>query len=251
MTLHRRTVAIIQARMGSSRLPGKILMPLVGKPSLERMIERVRKARGVDDVVVATTREASDDAVERWGAAAGVKIYRGSEDDVLSRVVEAARAFDAEVIVQLTGDCPLIDPGIIAQLVEFYERNRYDYVSNVLKRSYPRGWDTQVFSREVLERVSAATTDPHDREHVSLYIYEHPEIFSLGGIEAPPALHGPDIRICVDTDADYAVVSAVYDALYPMDPDFGAADVMKFLTSRPDILKLNSHVQQKAARSGG
>lgn len=246
----RRTVSIIQARMGSSRLPGKILMPLAGKPSLERMVERVRRARGVDDVVVATTRQPSDDAVERWGAAAGVKIYRGSEDDVLSRVLEAARAFDAEVIVQLTGDCPLIDPDIISQLIDLYGRGGHDYVSNVLKRTYPRGWDTQVFSRDVLERVSAATSDPHDREHVSLYIYEHPEIFSLGGIEAPEALHGPDIRICVDTDDDYMVVRSLFDALYPKNHAFTAYDVMDHLKRNPGLLEVNRHVRQKPAREG-
>lgn len=243
-----KVIATIEARMRSSRLPGKILMPLVGKPSLWRLVERARRSRWVSDVVVATTVSPEDDAVEHWAKEEGVSFYRGSEEDVLGRVLDAAKAFHGDVIVELTGDCPLIDPEMMDALIRQYMESDCDYVSNILKRTYPRGWDTQVFSTELLGEVDRLTRDPADRENVSLYIYEHPERYKLGGMEAPPKLYGPDIRICVDRMEDYQVVSAIYEALYPANPLFSSHDVMDFLRNSPEIAKLNAHVQQKKVR---
>lgn len=245
----QRVIATIEARMNSSRLPGKILMPLVGKPSLERLVERARKSKKVEEVIVATTVSASDDAVERWAKKAGVSIYRGSEEDVLLRVLEAAKAYRGDVIVELTGDCPLVEPAFIDELVAMYQNGDYDYVSNILERTYPRGWDTQVFSTALLERVHRTTNDPADRENVSLYIYEHPEQFKLGGIKAPKGLFAPHLRICVDTPEDFKLVEAVYNALYPANPNFTAYDVMEFLNKNPQIAALNKVVTQKKVRA--
>lgn len=243
-----KVVATIEARMSSSRLPGKILLPLAGKPLLERLVERAKKARWVDEVIVATTVSPADDAVEAWAKKAGVSLYRGSEEDVLIRVLEAAKTFNGEVIVELTGDCPLIDPSMIDELVEYYQSHDCDYVSNILVRTYPRGWDTQVFSTAVLDEVNSLTQDPADRENVSLYIYEHPDRYKLAGIKAPARLRGPDIRICVDTAEDFKLVESVFKNLYPANPDFDAYDVMNYLKKNPQIAAINRKVQQKKVR---
>jgi len=243
-----RKIATIEARMTSSRLPGKIMLPLCGKPLLERLVERARQSRWLDDVVVATTTNPADDAVEQWARKAGVSIFRGSEEDVLLRVLEAAKAFRADVIVELTGDCPLLDPAIIDQLMDIYVSSDYDYVSNVLERTYPRGLDTQVFSTAVLTQVDKITRDPADRENVSLYIYEHPERYKLSGLKAPAELYGPNIRICVDRPEDYTVVKRIYGALYPKKPGFDSYDIMRFLKENPDVARMNAHVAQKAVR---
>ena len=251
--MNRKTAkkaATIEARMNSSRLPGKILKPILGKPSLERLVERVRRSRWIDEVIVATTTSARDDEVEQWAGKAGVCCFRGSEEDVLARVLDAAKAFGGEIIVELTGDCPLIDPEIIDELMALYISQDFDYVSNILERTYPRGLDTQIFSTAVLEEVSRLTQDPADRENVSLYIYEHPDHYKLGGIRAPKSCYGPDLRICVDTIEDFDVVESVYKALYPRNPGFGSADIVKFLRSHPKIAALNACVRQKAVRPG-
>src|SRR6266849_9654707 len=172
-----KTVAIVQARMSSSRLPGKILRPVLGKPLLELLVERLKRTTSVDEVVIATTANEGDNEVESLTQRLGIGCFRGSEHDVLDRVLRAAQAASADVIVEITGDCPLIDFTVIDKLVDVYQKNSYDYVTNVLKRTYPRGLDTQVFATSVLEEVSRLTDDPVDHEHVSLYIYEHPERF--------------------------------------------------------------------------
>jgi len=243
-----RCVATIEARMNSSRLPGKILRDILGKPSLERLVERVRRAKLVDEVVVATTVSKEDDIVETWANKNGISIYRGSEEDVLIRVLEAATNYKADVIVELTGDCPLLDPSLIDEVIDYYLKHDYDYVSNNKERSYPRGLDAQVFSRKVLEEVSSLTNDPADREHVSLYIYEHPERYRLATLKAPQALYGPEIRLCVDTPEDFTVVEAVYKNLYPKNPAFGVYDIMDFLQKNLGLLSLNSNIRQKPIR---
>lgn len=243
-----RKVATIEARMSSSRLPGKVLMPLAGRPSLEQLVERVRRSRFIDEVVVATTTSEKDDEIIRWAESFGVATYRGSEEDVLLRVLEAAKAYRGDVIIELTGDCPLIDPKIIDEVVEAYVDSDADYVSNILKRTYPRGLDTQVFATDLLAEVNSLTQDPADRENVSLYIYEHPERYSLKGLSAPEELYGPDIRICVDTADDYKMIKTVYENLYPKNPYFDSYDLMRFLKKNPDVSRINAEVKQKKVR---
>ena len=169
-----KIVATIEARMESSRLPGKTLSPILGRPMLELLLERVRRARRVDEVVVATTDHAADQPIEALARLLGAGCFRGSSDYVLDRVLRAAQAHQADLIVELTGDCPLLDPEVIDQVIEVFLSGEYDYVSNVLTRTYPRGLDTQVFPVRVLQEVASLTQDPADRENVSLYIYEHP-----------------------------------------------------------------------------
>lgn len=247
-----RCVAIIEARMSSSRLPGKILKPLAGKPSLERMVERIRRSKLVDDIVVATTVNPLDDAVERWAKGADVKIFRGSEEDVLLRVLETAKAARADVIVELCGDCPLIDPGIIDEVLNHYLETCVDYASNSsLGRSYPLGFEVKIFSTAALEEVNRTVSDAAVHEHVSLYFYEHPERYKLANLTAPPELRAPELRISVDTAEDFEVVESVYRALYPKKPDFSARDVVQFLKSHPEVAARNANVQQRPARMAG
>lgn len=242
------TAAIIQARMTSSRLPGKIVAPILGRPMLELLIERLRRARQVDHVIVATTANATDDVVEQLCARLGAGCFRGSEDDVLERVLGAAHAYGVELIVEITGDCPLIDPAVVDQLIEMYHEGGVDYVANVLKRTYPRGLDTQVFPTTALEEVARLTQDPVDHEHVSLYMYEHPERFRLRNLESGLPERYWNLRVTVDTPQDFALITAIYEELYLSHPDFRLSDVLALLDRRPDLVALNQEIQQKSVR---
>ena len=241
-----RTVAIVQARMTSSRLPGKILRPVVGKPLLELLIERLKRAQRLDDVVIATTANATDDEVEALTKRIGVGCFRGSEDDVLDRVLRAAHAHQVDVIVEITGDCPLIDFEVIDKLLEVYQANDYDYVANVLKRTFPRGLDTQVFATSVLEEVARLTDDPTDHEHVSLYIYEHPERFKLHNVESGLPEEFWDLRLTVDTQADFELIRRIYEQLYPTKPAFTIRDIVDLFQHQPELRAINQHIKQKA-----
>ena len=240
-----RTVATIEARMTSTRLPGKVLKEAVGKPMLELMIERLKRVPSLDGIVVATTVNAADDPVAALAEKLGVGLWRGSENDVLSRVLDAAIHHRIDVIVETTGDCPLIDPAAVEDCIRAYRAAKVDYVSNVLERSYPIGLDTQVFATSILADVARRTNDPADREHVSLYIYRHPETYSLRNVPAPAALARPDLALTLDTPEDYALIEAVFAALYPKNPAFTLADVLALLDRRPEIAQINAHVRRK------
>jgi len=242
-----RIVATIEARMTSSRLPGKVLMKAAGRPMLQHMIERLQKVPSLDGVVVATTVNATDDPVVDLAERLGVGYFRGSEDDVLARVLDAARAHDADVIVETTGDCPLIDPTLVEACIQGYLDAGVDYVSNVLERTYPRGMDTQVFTTDVLADVAARTDDADDHEHVSLYIYSHPEIYSLKNMPGPPELSNPGLGLTLDTPEDFELIRHIFDALYPSDPDFDLAAVLALIDSDPRLAELNAHIGRKHA----
>jgi spore coat polysaccharide biosynthesis protein SpsF len=243
-----RVVTTIEARMGSSRLPGKVLAPILGRPMLAWMIDRLRRVRWSDEIVVATTTHPADDPIVELARGAGVAWHRGSEADVLSRVLGAARAARADLIVETTGDCPLIDPAVVDQAIQTFRTNAVDYCGNVLARTYPRGLDVQVFPTSVLAEVAELTTDPADREHVSLYIYSHPERFRLlnlaSGLPDPVAA----LRLTVDTADDLQLVRRIFAALGPWRPRFGLTDIVELFEHEPDLFELNRHVAQKAVR---
>lgn len=243
-----KTIAIIEARMKSTRLPGKNLRPILGKPMLEMLVERLNQARTLDGVVVATTTDPSDDAIEQTCARIGAGCYRGSMDDVLDRVLSAAQAFNADAIVEITGDCPLTDPAMVDEIVNVYRASGCDYVGNVRPATHPIGLAVQVFATRVLEETARSTQDPADREHVSLYIYEHPEKFTLKNVESGLPEKYRSYRLTVDTPEDFTVVSAVFEALYPANPAFGLQEILNFLDGKPELLELNGGIQQKAAR---
>lgn len=240
-----RIVATIEARMTSSRLPGKVLSPYHGKPMLELMVERLRRVPSLDGIVIATTTNESDDPIEKLADRIGVGCWRGSEDDVLERVRNAAHAHNIDVIVELTGDCPLIDPAIVEQVIQTYRTERPDYCTNVLERSYPIGMDTQVFPRDILDDVARRTDDPEDHEHVSLYIYRNPELYQLLNLRAPADFDRPSLRLTLDTPEDLQVITAIFDALYPANPSFDLGDILAFLDAHPEIAAKNAAVEHR------
>jgi spore coat polysaccharide biosynthesis protein SpsF len=259
-----RTVATIEARMRSTRLPGKVLLPILGRPMLELMIERLKRVPQLDQIVVATTDHESCDPIEDLARRLGVGCHRGSEDDVLARVLEAARKYGAELVVQTTGDCPLIDPVTVGEVIMLYLLGGADFCANVLtreivplppernpfpaRRTYPVGLDVRVFPLSVLEEVARLTDDPVDHEHATNYIWEHPERFRLVNLQGSLPEWAWDLRLTVDTPEDFALVSRVYEELYPAKPDFDLADVLELLARRPELADLNRGVQQKKVR---
>lgn len=244
MSGKRRIVDIIEARMASSRLPGKVMKPFLGKPMLQFMIERLKRSTLLDGIVVATTTSRSDDVLEDLAESLGVGCYRGSEDDVLMRVLEAAQAFDVDVIVETPGDCPLIDWQILDHVVQHYLDHDDDYVSNNLELTYAGGMDVQVFSTEVLADVARRTDDPVDHEHVSLFIYRNPDDYRVRNVAAPPHLNAPDVKCLLDTQADYKLICAVLAALYPETPAFTCADILALIAERPELREINRHVER-------
>jgi spore coat polysaccharide biosynthesis protein SpsF len=248
MSTGQKIVCIVEARYRSSRLPGKVLMPILGKPMLARMLERVSRARTLDAIVVACPVGDEDDAVEDVAKSSGALCFRGSEDDVLARVVGAAQASGADVIVEITGDCPLHEPALIDKVVADYMLGGADFVSNILPYSTPRGTDVRVFAAESLAAIAERSTDPADREHVSLHYWEHPDQYRLRNVATEFPADASGLRLTVDTEDDLRFVRAVYDELYPGNPRFTLADVIDLLAARPDIRSINANVVQKAVR---
>lgn len=244
----KKIVSTIEARFASSRLPGKTLLRICGKPTLELIIERLKRSKFIDEIVVATTVNPDCDAIEALAKKLNVGCYRGSEDDVLDRVLQAAKAYKADIIVEITGDETLIDPILVDEVIDYYLKNNFDYVSNILDRRYPRGLDAQVFATSILDEVSSITNDPPDRENVSLYIYEHPEKFKLGKVVAPDELNHPDWRWTLDTKEDFEFLKTVYESLYKIKKDFDTHDVLEFIKKNPYVLKINERIKQKAVR---
>jgi spore coat polysaccharide biosynthesis protein SpsF len=240
-----KTAAIVETRMRSTRLPGKALLPAAGKSLLEHLIERLRRARHLEEIIIATTVNDADDRIAQLANDLGVNFFRGSEEDVLGRVLAAARASNVDVIVEIPSDRPLIDPRIVEPCVEGFFATGADYVANNLERSYPLGMDTQVFATDTLEEVARQTLDPVDREHVSLYIYSHPEKYRLLNVKAPPEHTRPWLRLTVDTEEDYHVVRAIFEGLYPLKKDFDLGDILAFLDEHPNIAAINAKVKQK------
>jgi spore coat polysaccharide biosynthesis protein SpsF len=242
-----KIVATIEARMTSSRLPGKVLLPLAGVPALEMMISRLKRSRYLDAIVVATTANATDDVVADLAERLGVGCVRGSEADVLSRVLTAAKSVSADVIVEMTGDCPFADPALVDRGIEEFFAEDVDYAANILEQTYANGFDVQVFRTQTLAEVDALTDDPIDRTHVSYYIFMHPERYRLRNWRAEPECHGPDLRVTLDERADYDVMTRIADALAPTRPSFTAADVTRYLRAHPEIVAINKEVRQKEA----
>lgn len=239
-----RTVAIIQARMGSTRLPGKVLMDISGKSMLQWVVTRARRARTVDEVMVATSELPADDAVVHGAEAIGAPSFRGSEDDVLDRYANAAAATGADVIVRLTADCPLIDPGIIDLVVGTFLNwlPGVDYASNTLERTFPRGLDVEAFSHRALERARLEARKPYERAHVTPYLYMHPEHFVLRAIRANQ--DHSDHRWTVDTPEDLAVIRGIVQALGGRD-DFDWNAALRVVTQSPNVELANRDVRQK------
>ena len=240
------TAIIVQARMTSTRLPGKVLKPVLGKPLLEYQIERLRRVKLADSVVIATTTNATDAQIVDLCHALGVTCFRGSEQDVLGRYYGAAKQAQADVVVRVTSDCPLIDPQIINRVIQLYRdgKGRVDYASNSLQRSFPRGMDTEVFSFAALEHAYYEATDPPQREHVTPFLYQHPERYAIAQLTSPQDLSHH--RWTVDTPEDFELVKRMLEALYPQVPNLTLQDCLEVIDQHPDWPAINAHIEQKA-----
>lgn len=240
-----KVVAVISARMSSNRLPGKVIMPFVGKPNLELMIERVKRASFIDKVVVATTTNEADDAIVDLCRKLNVASYRGSEEDVLKRVVEVGQKYQADTIVRLTADCPLVDWRLVDKLIKIYLSGDYDYVSNIIQRSFPIGFDVEVFSLKKLETIEKIAKEKIYREHPPYYFYTHPQQFRLKNWKAVGEIYWPDLRATLDTREDYLVITKIFEELYPKNPDFSAEDVVGLMRRHPEWVAINSQIRHR------
>ncbi len=240
-----KTVAVIQAHMGSERLPGKVMLPLCGRPMIARLLYRASHPALLDEVWVAATSSPKDDELCKFLQKENFKVYRGSEDDVLSSYVETARKSEADFIVRLTGDCPLIDPDLIDDVIEAFLKSDYDYMKPLHEDGTIRGLDTEIFTLDALMRADAMANDAPSREHVTLYMYRNPEQFSVGVFPFPERLKLPGARLCVDEENDFKLISTIYEELYIEGKLIPIADVLELLRQQPELLQINSEVHQK------
>jgi len=241
-----KVTATIQARMGSSRLPGKIMRQICGRPTLALIVERIRQSRLIDEIVIATANAPENDVVEELAKDLGVGCFRGSEDDVLSRIVGALKAYAVDVHVEFQGDNLLPDGLLIDAVTGFYLKNadRYDYVTTGLKTTYPPGSEVTVYPAKLLIDLEPGVTDQALREHVGPHIYQHPEKYRICNLEAPPWLHRPDLHLEIDTQEDFDVVRDVYEHFYPHNPGFSLAQVIEW-ADRSGVGERNKNVERR------
>ncbi|MED1872999.1 glycosyltransferase family protein [Brevibacillus borstelensis] len=240
-----RNVAIIQARMGSTRLPGKVLKTLVDKSVLAHVVDRAQAIDGIDEVVVATTTNAEDDAIVEETKRLGAAFYRGSETDVLARYYEAARAYQADVVMRITSDCPLLDPEVSGLVLRnFHAEDTFDYVSNTLERSYPRGLDTEVFTFDALTTAFMEAKEYHQREHVTPYLYENSLRFHCKSVRSETDYSR--YRWTLDTPEDWELIVRMYEHLYEPDKLFAWKDSLALMERYPELATINEHILQKS-----
>jgi len=239
---------IVQTRIGSSRLPGKVMMSVLGRPLLSFLIERLQQCRSAQSIIVATTINPLDHTIVSFCEDQKVSFFIGSEENVLERYYLAARAYGADVIVRVTADCPLIDPAIVDRAIDTFLSAipRYDYVSNVVNRTEARGMDVEVFSMSCLERVYKLATRPAEIEHVTLHILQHPEKFSIGSMTAER--DSSRYRLTVDTIEDFRLIKLILEELYSEKPNFTLDDIVTLLQHNPEWVKINAHIEQKPTR---
>jgi spore coat polysaccharide biosynthesis protein SpsF len=241
-----RVVAIVQARMGSSRLPGKVLADIAGDTMLARVVERLRRATRIDAVVIATSTDAGDDLVVREAERLGCGAHRGPIDDVLERYLGAARVHDADVVVRATSDCPLLDARVVDKVVASLGRD-VDYASNTHVRSFPRGLDIEALHRDTLERIARLGSSSAAREHVTAFVMERPELFCVRQVCS--SSDDSDLRWTVDTPDDLALVRTLY-ALFELDKEpLPYEELVAAMRARPALATMNAHVVQKACPS--
>lgn len=235
-----RTIGIVQARTSSTRLPGKVLQPVLGLPLLCRQLERLKRCREIEKFVVATSDGLEDRVILDLSLEMGVDVFQGNLNDVLDRFYQAARLYLPEHIVRLTGDCPLADPNIIDSLVRFYFSGKYDYASNCINPTLPDGLDAEIFSFPALERAWYDAASSSEREHVTPYIKNHPELFRIGSQVFDRDFSA--LRWTVDNPEDLVFVRRVYQEIYPSNPDFVMEDILDLLSRNPSLKSLNAHI---------
>lgn len=235
--------------MSASRLPGKVLMDVAGEPALERLVRRLEQAETLDAIVLATTTNTADAVLADWADARGLPCFRGSEDDVLARVIGAHDMMQSDVIVEICGDTPLLDPGVVDLAVGIFLEGGHDVVSNTQHLTWPQGIDAQVFRFVDLTWVAENIDDPAVREHVSLFFYEHPDRYKIYHLSAPKNETAPEVRLQLDYAEDLDLIREVYGRLAPEHDDrFGVRDILALLAREPSLRAINSHCEEKAAR---
>lgn len=243
-----RYLAIVQARMSSTRFPGKVLAPLQGKPMIVQQLERVFQSKKLSKVVVATSQDSSDDELVHVLEAHNYNVYRGSLEDVLDRFVQASDMFRPTNIVRITADCPLISPKVIDRVIEAFEESGKDYVSNTMEPTFPDGLDVEVMSSKVLKAVAEISTDQPEREHVTLGVYRRPQQFSIGNFA--DVYDNSNLRWTVDTPEDFEFVKTIYRELYPIDAKFEFEDILLFLRNHPELNRTTDNAKRNAALDG-
>lgn len=231
-------LAILQARFSSSRLPGKVLLPILGRPMLALQIERLRRSARIDRLILATSLDKSDDGVEAFAKAEGVECFRGNLDDVLDRFYQAARPHKPDHVVRLTGDSPLADAALIDDIIREHLEQGNDYTTNAVEPTYPDGLDAEVFKFSCLEEAWREAKLPSQREHVTPFINRQPDRYRIAHYKREPDLSA--LRWTVDEPADYELVKIIYGELYPAKPAFATADILALLKRRPELRDLNT-----------
>jgi spore coat polysaccharide biosynthesis protein SpsF len=240
-----RVVAVVQARMGSTRLPGKVMKSICDKPVIELMLERLLKSQLIDEIVVATTTLNEDDVIFDWAKKSNYSVFRGSELDCLDRHYQVGKKFNAQFIAKITPDCPFIDPQIVDKVIGYFLENseKFDYVSNAHPPSYPDGLDMEIMHLSTLETAWKHSVDPIEREHTTTYIWQNPDIFRIGNVLMPG---GKNLfmteRWTLDYPEDFEFTKTVYENLYKNEQIFLMDEILQFLSKRSDVKKINSHL---------
>lgn len=237
---------IVQARMNSSRMPGKVLMPICGKPVLWHVVERARRISGAGKVVVATSVEMTDDPVAEWCSMHDVEVYRGPLDDVLRRYVDCADQMESEIVVRITGDCPIIDPEVSAEVLRTFSEAQSDYCT--LAQGYPDGLDTQVFRVSALQSAHQYADSAEEREHIGLFIERNPSMFSTS--EAKIFFGLDQHRWTLDYPRDYEFLQRIFGLLFDEDPFFSSRKVLECLKDNPDLMAFSKESQSERSQRG-
>lgn len=232
------TGIIIQARMGSFRLMGKVLKEINGHPMLWHVVNRLKNCQKADKIILAIPDNEENNILEEFCRNNNLDFFRGSETDVLSRYYETAKKFNCDIIVRVTSDCPLIDPEIVDLVIEKHLESKADYTSNIFKRTFPRGFDAEVFNLETLEKAFNEAKEKHQREHVTPYIYENPGMFQIVSVEAPEELNHPEMRLTVDVKEDLELIRKI-------DSSLSAEEIVNYLLNNSNLLTINQEVKQK------
>ncbi len=233
-------ITVVQARFSSTRLPGKVLLPILEKPILIRIIERVRKAKFVGQLVIATSINSEDDQIEKLCNEYNFECYRGSLTDLLDRHYQVGLKYNADAVVKIPSDCPLIDPSIIDKVIKNFTENNFDYVSNLHPATYPDGNDVEIFSFNALEKAWKEATKNFEREHTTPYFWENQNLFKLGNVKWETGLDlSTSLRFTLDYFEDYQFIKNIYEELYPKNPDFSLQDILILLKEKPELLEIN------------
>lgn len=262
MKKHYQVCATIQARMNSTRFYGKVIKPILNISMLEHIVLRIKPSKTINNITIATTTNPCDDVIEKQGQRLGVNIYRGSEDDVLGRIIGAAKQSKCDLVVRLTGDNPLYSADLIDSMVEYFLESDYDLVANTAmmyaakwgtKRTFPLGLGIQILETRLLEKIGKRYSDHSSREHVTLPILRNPHVYKLGAFHAKgkfAELNRPHYRLTIDTAEDFCLVTEIFRELYPKDKYFSVSSVIELLDKRPDLVGINADVVQRVPVDG-